>query len=378
MPGRSNLVKLTPNPKWYLLIILVFWSVLMIISDLSKLPLNPRKKRQCTPGENVIFLKTHKTGSTTVANIMYRYSISNRLKVALPRCGHRFCFPLKFKHNFLYKHTENETYNMLFHHAVYDKQNMLKIFDKGQTKLVTILREPYSQFDSAAQYLKFRKYYKLNGTLPVLDELFKLSNKELEKYIRSQKFDGFGTYSLTKNPNAFDMGFDPWNETNEYINRILKTIENDFNLIMITEYMEESLILLKNELCWNIKDVAFFHHNARLTKDVNTNNLKKAKSRLMNWNKIDVAIYNYFNQTFWRRIENSGSNFKQDVEKLKRLNNLLKITCSSQQNSETTATKAILKSDFDIVQNITELCFNLLIEEQNFTNYLKQAKDKKL
>ena len=330
-----------------------------------------RKKSQCTPVENVIFLKTHKTGSSTVANVMYRYAKSNSMKVALPKCEHRFCFPLKFHQNFLYRHHENDTYNMLFNHAVFHKQNMLKILDKGRTKIVTILREPYSQFDSAAQYLNFRMNYRLNGTSPVLDELFKISDKDLERFIRSQRFDGYGAYSLTKNPNAFDMGFDPWNETKHYIKTVLKTIERDFSLVMITEYMLESLVLLKNELCWDLKDVAFFHHNARLKKDVNTNYVANTTKRVLSWNKLDAAIYSYFNRTFWSKIENSDANFKEEVDKLREMNKLLLYQCS-QSNNYT----SILKSDFDITENIPELCSDLLLQEQNFTIGLKKAKDK--
>ncbi|XP_065659919.1 galactose-3-O-sulfotransferase 3 isoform X2 [Hydra vulgaris] len=363
-----------------LLIAVVFWGVFMIISDISEFScLKPTKKTQCTSVDNVIFLKTHKTGSTTIANVMYRYSKSNRLKVALPGCDHRFCFPYKFTENFLYNHKVNDTYNMLFHHAVFHKQNMIKILDKGNTKIVTILREPYSQFDSAAQYLNFRINYKLSGESPVLDELFKMSDEDLTAYIKSQKFDGYGAYSLTKNPNAFDMGFDPWNETSEYIKTVLKTIEDDFNLVMITEYMAESLVLLKNELCWDFKDIAFFHHNARLTKEINTNHVQNIKQRVLNWNKLDVAIYDYFNKTFWEKIKNSDNSFKSDVEKLKKFNYLSQQECATLLNNATvTQTATLLLSDFKIAQNFEDFCSDLLIDEVLFTNVLKKAKDKNL
>ena len=42
------------------------------------------KKRKCKPVENVIFLKTHKAGSSTIINIIYRYADHHNKKIALP------------------------------------------------------------------------------------------------------------------------------------------------------------------------------------------------------------------------------------------------------------------------------------------------------
>ncbi|XP_065671296.1 galactose-3-O-sulfotransferase 4 isoform X3 [Hydra vulgaris] len=361
---------------WILVLIVVVLRTLEVTIDFDTLfSSNPSERPLCTPVNNVIFLKTHKTGSTTVANIMYRYSKSNNLKVVLPDCEHRFCWPIKFNQSAIYNHKKNNTYNMMFHHAVFHKQNVLEIIDSGQLKFVTILREPFSQLESAAQAFKFKDCYKLNGTSPILDQLFNFSDDDLKKIIKSQTKDPYGAFNLTKNPNAFDLGFDPWSDTTEYIETVIKSIETDFNLVMITEYMEESLVLLKNELCWDLKDVAFFIQNARLTKEVSSNNLEKSKTRALNWNKMDVAIYDYFNKTFWKKIKNSGISFQQDVEKLKEMNFFLEYECSTQPKNKKKLAASTLKNKFNVVENITELCLNLQIQELNYTSILKQSKN---
>lgn len=43
-----------------------------------------RVARSCDPARNVVFLKTHKTGGSTVFNLMMRYAVENNLVVALP------------------------------------------------------------------------------------------------------------------------------------------------------------------------------------------------------------------------------------------------------------------------------------------------------
>ena len=217
--------------------------------------------------QNVIFLKTHKTGSSTVANIMQRYTKSHGLKPALPYCDHRFCYPNKFDDTSLFKHNKKDTYNIIFNHAIFNKEKMLKIMASNNTKIVTIIREPFSQFDSTAQYFNFRKFYSLRRDLPLLDAFFKMSDEDLKRLILSaDPTEGEGAFLLAKNPNAFDMGFDVWNESSEYIGSVIRWIEQDFNLVMITEYMEESLVLLKNELNWNLEDIVFYAHNARKKK----------------------------------------------------------------------------------------------------------------
>ena len=255
-----------------------------------------------------------------MTNVMQRFAKSHNLNVALPLCEHRFCYPNKFNEGFLYEHKENETYNMLFNHAVFVKENMLKIMNYD-AKIVTIIREPYSQFDSAAQYFNYRKFYNLSSGSPLLDEFFIKSDESLRKIVQSADLsDGEGAFSSAKNPNAFDLGFDVWNESTEYIESVLDSLKQDFDLVMIMEYMEESLVLLKNELSWELEDVVFHVHNARTFKSKNTKNIKRIRERVLNWNKLDAAIYKHFNNTFWVKIKNSPPAFHADVKRLKELN----------------------------------------------------------
>ena len=52
--------------------------------------------------------------------------------------------------------------------------------------------------------------------------------------------------------------------TNEAeVNAAIDEIMKQFDFIMISDYMEESLILLKEELCLQISDIVFFSINKR-------------------------------------------------------------------------------------------------------------------
>ncbi|XP_065659230.1 galactose-3-O-sulfotransferase 3 isoform X2 [Hydra vulgaris] len=321
--------------------------------------------------KNVIFLKTHKTGSSTVTNIIQRYAKLHHLKAALPLCYHRFCYPNKFKEAYLYEHKKGDTYNVIFNHAVFHKENMKKLMNPQSTKIITIIREPYSQFDSIAQYLNFKKHYNLSGNLPLLDEFFELPEQYLKKILQTVDLrDGEGSFALVKNPNAFDLGFDVWNETDEYIKSVLTSITRDFDLVMIMEYMEESLILLKNELNWKLEDVVFKVHNARTYKENNTINVENLRKKILNWSKLDTAIYNQFNKTFWAKVNNSAPNFYEEVDKLKILNYNLVNHC--RRIKVTAVSSSLTRKYYDKTK--TNLCTDVMKEEIPFTMWFKKMR----
>ena len=120
-------------------------------STTERLGQGPERK-QCKPVKNVIFLKTHKTGSSTIINIMQRFAHRNNLTVALPDKNHFLGWPNLFHESYVFEHTKNKTYNIICNHAIFHRERMLKIMKSNETKIVTIVRDPLYQFESAAVY----------------------------------------------------------------------------------------------------------------------------------------------------------------------------------------------------------------------------------
>ncbi|CBY07501.1 unnamed protein product [Oikopleura dioica] len=53
-----------------------------------------RKDNECEAVKSVVFVKTHKTASSTLQNIFLRYGLKHDLKIALPKnSGNRFYYP---------------------------------------------------------------------------------------------------------------------------------------------------------------------------------------------------------------------------------------------------------------------------------------------
>jgi len=52
---------------------------------------------ECQPRSKVAFAKTHKTGSSTLQNIFFRYGISNGINFAMPPKSWMFSYKVRFR-----------------------------------------------------------------------------------------------------------------------------------------------------------------------------------------------------------------------------------------------------------------------------------------
>ena len=52
----------------------------------------------------------------------------------------------------------------------------------------------------------------------------------------------------------------------EAVDKLIESIEKDFDLVMITERMDESLILLRHLLCWPMENITSLVSDARNPK----------------------------------------------------------------------------------------------------------------
>lgn len=122
-----------------------------------------------------------------------------------------------------------------------------------------------------------------------------------------------------KNNMMFDLGLNNINETDAYIAESLREIEDTFHLVMISEYFEMGLLLMRELLCWSMEDVVYLTMNSRNHSSVERLTTE-TKNRIREWNKADVKLYEHFNRTFWRKVQEYGlDRMKNDLIKLEAL-----------------------------------------------------------
>ncbi|KAF0989001.1 hypothetical protein HZS_6486, partial [Henneguya salminicola] len=118
---------------------------------------------------------------------------------------------------------------------------------------------------------------------------------------------------LSRNPNFSDLGYKYEKlSTDELIDSSIQEIDKTFNLVMITELWEKSLILLKHKLCLNTEEVIVFDANVAVSseKDIPDD----ITSLIMDYNYADNKLYKYF---YDKLINEAKSIKRQEILELR-------------------------------------------------------------
>nr|XP_008532243.1 PREDICTED: galactose-3-O-sulfotransferase 3 [Equus przewalskii] len=205
----------------------------------------------------VAFLKTHKTAGTTVQNILFRFAERHNLTVALPHpsCEHQFCYPRNFSAHFV--HPATRPPHVLASHLRFNRAELARLMPPG-TVYVTILREPAAMFESLFSY--YNQYSPAFRRVP---------NASLEAFLRApEAYYRAGEHfaMFAHNTLAYDLGGDNERSPRDdaaYLAGLIRQVEEVFSLVMIAEYFDESLVLLRRLLAWDLDDVLYAKLNAR-------------------------------------------------------------------------------------------------------------------
>ncbi|KAM7437233.1 galactose-3-O-sulfotransferase 1 [Porites harrisoni] len=138
--------------------------------------------RGCSPKKNVVFLKTHKTGSSTVTNILNRFGDKNNLVFVVPTQKYnRLGWPWLFHEDYMihYNHTKP---NMLCSHARYNRAVLERVMP-NDTVYVTILRDPVKHFESTFSYMEFSDILGISNETDPLETFFDSPNDVLVNYV---------------------------------------------------------------------------------------------------------------------------------------------------------------------------------------------------
>ena len=162
----------------------------------------------------------------------------------------------------------------------------------SDTVYVTILRNPVSMFESMYSYYNLEEFYK-----------FKFSRFNSSSQISLPDMSKRFANRIGLNQMFFDLGFN-LNQKNVGKPKLnyqayIEYLDSIFDLVMIEEFIDESLILLKNLLCWSIDDVVAFKMNARIKK-YKIGQL--AIERIKKLNQADLQLYDYFLAKFKQKL----------------------------------------------------------------------------
>ena len=95
-------------------------------------------------------------------------------------------------------------------------------------------------------------------------------------------------------------------------------MDDFYDFVAISEYYYESLVLLREQLC--LPWTALYVEDRMVSSTYEKVDFTlKQKKNLKLFFQQDEAIYNYFNASFWKKVENYGiKRMEKDVKRLKR------------------------------------------------------------
>jgi len=334
----------------------------------------------CKPVNNILFLKTHKTGSSTVTNILNRYGDTRNLIFAVPASAKSYTF--YWPQSFVPKFTQPgwRAPNILCNHARYNKITMNWLFPKETTRYITMLREPTHHFESVFNFFHLEKrFLTLHNVASPLEKFLENEMSHLENLDSKQTTSSI---RLIRNPALFELGLDAKYHSNSTVVRnYIRFLQKEFDLVMLMEYFDESLILLKRRFCWKIQDILYFKLNERREKDKQELS-SKTKKRIRKWNWGDALLYDFFNQTLWKMIKEEGSDFFADLAEFRKELDSIKRSCLREGNFLTKPYAGRLVQGYAVKENISEelrvTCNRMIMNEIPYLDYHRERMNKQL
>ncbi|XP_039531981.1 galactosylceramide sulfotransferase isoform X2 [Pimephales promelas] len=242
-----------------------------------------REDVACAPKVNLMFLKTHKTGSSTLMNILLRFGEKHQLKFALPDSRNDFSYPSSFFRTQVKSYQPGTCYNIVCNHMRFNAPEVKKLLP-ADTVFFTIIRDPAELFESTFHY--FKAYIPQTWRIPGENQL-KEFLAHPNRYFNPKGINAF----YLKNLQFFDFGFE--NDLDAGDPRVQRGIE-------INARNATSVALMSPEM----------------------------KTQARQWSSADWQLYRHFNATFWARVEAYGrSRMEEHVKELRRRNAEMEAIC---------------------------------------------------
>ncbi|KAL8580519.1 hypothetical protein ACOMHN_054674 [Nucella lapillus] len=250
------------------------------------------------PNTHIFFLNTHKAGGSIVRNMLLLFARRHSLTSLLPRPGIRF-ISLDGKNYWDNKApgSEGRANDILSEYLVFN-QTFVTSLMPPDTLYVGIVRDPFQQFLAA-----FQKYSRvlpeeenylraIPGPIPVATYL-----RDPQKWEHPDP-----SKSFTNNRMSFDFGLDvdKWGDKRA-IHRYLQYLEDTFHLVMVADRFDESLVLLRRQAQWSLRDILYIQISdfEMLTRYTFKETQKQAHRKFQ---YPDYALYWRFEAILYKKI----------------------------------------------------------------------------
>ena len=323
------------------------------------------------PKTHVAFLKVHKSGSTTTQNMLLRFGWNRNLTFVLPPSKNRFGYPniISLLESLTTSNTlpppPGKQFDILCNHVIYSR-NTFKLFLPADTFYIGIVRDPYENFKSILHYLRPAHVFKINSSLPGSEFL---RNPAAYEPKMSPKF------SSTKSRMSVEFGFpDEKVETNDKVEaqEYIKILDEDFGLVMVAEYFEESVVLMRRYLNWSTKDIIYLDKNVYRKENESPYLGPFDRQKYKKWAQIDYILYEHFFRKLWEHIRAGGLDFDWELLHYKEIRKMSSEFCNQKQLLALAKLKVMKSKWSDAFELTHEDCAELLRGEIDFIQRIRK------
>ena len=264
--------------------------------------------------------------NTTVRKMLTRFALAGNLSTALPvdDTSENIGWPKLLTRNDIHVFdSPTEKHSILAHRAIFNQERISTIMSEN-TDYIGMIMDPLQRFKSLFYHLDVAKCLNLT------------SNNTIGEFLNNPRLVCFDVdkdvnikYNL-QNLLLQEYGF-PVVEFNNIstIDYFIKQLDEQFKLVIVNEYMDESLVLLRRYMQWKKHDIYYLPTPPDPAFDKNSEPIVKNVILHLEWSKGDYRLYDYFNKTLWRKIDEQGPEFWDEVREFKATKEDLVKECSS-------------------------------------------------
>lgn len=327
------------------------------------------------PVHHVAFLKVHKTASSTAQNLFLRYGDARNLTFVLAHTKGEsgWLNVISYNNSITTKNIVPPPpgchFDILCCHVIYDRNAFEAVLPKD-TVYIGIVREPVSRFQSAVKYFSPNFILKLPGKSP----LSVYAKNPLAFEPENPKL------SQTNNRMALEFGFPlelfpgkSLNGSKAEVERYITRLDKEFQFIIISEKFDESMVLMKRLLHWDIKDVLYVDKNV-FGKMSNTRKIlpDEDKPKIREFLYLDQAVYDFALAKFNKLAAVEGEDFLKEVEHFKVVVGDTKTFCTNSKANSMHMQASKWHGDFTVTKSDCKLYSKHekdLIQKQRFRQY---------
>ncbi len=269
----------------------------------------------------LVYIKTRKTGSSTITNILYRFALRHNLTVMTflhnyPRMREQF----PMHQLWFLEHQPKPDFNLIMEHLYYDRK-FLDGLMPGKKLYISSLRHPFSLLKSDIYYQSNKLFRGKNRNKNFGEKLNKILASR-DKLIIGQEYLKIPKLNLT------DSGPDSLG----IFQNSLEKFSKEFMLIVITEHMDASLILLKRQLSWNLQDILYSPLKRGAYKKAHKGE-EEHLGRHQSLKSEEYLLFHHFNHTLWKLIAQQSSDFWKELKHFKETNQKVEKFCKKFYNT---------------------------------------------